>query len=278
MSYKKEEIKKEKELLDNIDKSTNSVRFLVISFLLLSLLFRFVFSFPIVFQVFLIEALWLILSFPFKHLTKKAKTIAGINNIHFIWVGCELVLTTIIVHYIGGINWIGPLFYMFFPLYEVFLFGKKQRIAMFTLTIASYVSLVSLEYLGAIPVQNVVLSNIYAQRNSFLTTLLAESGMITFSFLAASIFRNSLEENFKKLSIAHEELKDIKDTLTVRVNASTKELKKLNLHLEKEVRKRSRELKTKLEELEKFRKLTVGRELKMIKLKERIEELEKNKK
>ncbi len=43
----------------------------------------------------------------------------------------------------------------------------------------------------------------------------------------------------------------------------------------KEVKKKEKELKEKLEEMEKFRKLVVGRELKMVELKEKIKKLKK---
>jgi len=48
-----------------------------------------------------------------------------------------------------------------------------------------------------------------------------------------------------------------------------------NLKIQKRLEKMNKELREKIEELEKFRKVTIGRELKMVKLKERIAELEK---
>lgn len=53
------------------------------------------------------------------------------------------------------------------------------------------------------------------------------------------------------------------------------ELKNHREHLEELVRERTAELKQKNEELEKFNKLFVGRELRMIELKKKIAELEK---
>ena len=53
------------------------------------------------------------------------------------------------------------------------------------------------------------------------------------------------------------------------------EIKKFQEHLEEKVEERTKELQGKIEELERFHKLAVGRELKMISLKEKIEELEK---
>jgi len=60
------------------------------------------------------------------------------------------------------------------------------------------------------------------------------------------------------------------------------ELKKLQEEMEEKVKEKTKELQEKVEELERFQKLAVGRELKMIELKEEIkklkEELEKYKK
>jgi len=53
------------------------------------------------------------------------------------------------------------------------------------------------------------------------------------------------------------------------------EIKTLQENLEKKVEERTKELQKRIEELEKFHKLTVGRELKMIELKKKIKELEK---
>ena len=53
------------------------------------------------------------------------------------------------------------------------------------------------------------------------------------------------------------------------------EVKALQENLEKKVKKRTKELQERVEELERFHKLTVGRELKMVELKEEIENLKK---
>jgi len=53
------------------------------------------------------------------------------------------------------------------------------------------------------------------------------------------------------------------------------EIKKLREELEEKVRERTKELQERINELEKFHKLTVGRELKSIELKEEIKRLKK---
>ena len=63
--------------------------------------------------------------------------------------------------------------------------------------------------------------------------------------------------------------------LEVKVQARTAELEELARNLELKVRQRIKELQERVDELERFRRLTVGRELKMIEMKKRILELEK---
>ncbi len=53
------------------------------------------------------------------------------------------------------------------------------------------------------------------------------------------------------------------------------EIKKFREKLEEKVRGRTEELREKIEELEKFQKMAMGRELKMVELKEEIEKLKK---
>lgn len=94
-----------------------------------------------------------------------------------------------------------------------------------------------------------------------------------------------LEESYKNLEErvkeATKELEEAKSILEIKVKARTRELEELAKALEDQVKERTKELQEKLHELERFHKLAVGRELKMIQLKEEIknlkEEIEKYK-
>jgi len=78
---------------------------------------------------------------------------------------------------------------------------------------------------------------------------------------------------FNELLKTKKELEESKTILEIKVRARTKELEELTKKLDEEVRNRTEELQEKVEELEKFQKLTVGRELKMIELKEENKKL-----
>jgi len=69
------------------------------------------------------------------------------------------------------------------------------------------------------------------------------------------------------------ELEEIRTTLEIKVKYRTKELEELVATLDEKVRQRTKELQGKVEELEKFQKFAVGRELKMVELKEETKRL-----
>jgi signal transduction histidine kinase len=71
----------------------------------------------------------------------------------------------------------------------------------------------------------------------------------------------------------NEEVEEAKTTLEIKIQARTRELRKLSGDLEKQVEERTKELQEKMVELGRFNKLAVGRELKMIELKGEIKEL-----
>jgi len=92
--------------------------------------------------------------------------------------------------------------------------------------------------------------------------------------IVAFVAKN-LQNHYLNLVDAQEETEIAKVALEVRVLARTKELKVLSESLEEQVKERTKNLEEKMSELERFNKLSVGRELKMIELKEEVKELQK---
>lgn len=83
---------------------------------------------------------------------------------------------------------------------------------------------------------------------------------------------NKMAEDLGKSRAA---LEKEKVSLEIKVKARTKELEELAKSLEDKVKERTKELQKRIDELERFHRLTVGREIKMINLKKEIEELKK---
>ena len=81
---------------------------------------------------------------------------------------------------------------------------------------------------------------------------------------------NQMTENLQKSYSALEEARTV---LEIKVQARTKELKELAEQREIIIKERTKELQERVKELERFHRLAVGRELKMIELKEEIKKL-----
>ncbi len=83
----------------------------------------------------------------------------------------------------------------------------------------------------------------------------------------------SSQKYYLDLLKAQEEAETARAILEVRVEARTSEIKKFAEDLSEQITEKTKKLQGKIEELEKFNKLAVGRELKMIELKEEIRKL-----
>lgn len=98
---------------------------------------------------------------------------------------------------------------------------------------------------------------------------------IFLSFGVTSFISRDLKDNYVNLLEAQDEMEIAKAALEIKVEARTRKLRELSKNLEGEVRERTRDLEIKVEELERFNRLSVDRELKMIELKKEIKDLKK---
>ncbi|OGZ33846.1 MAG: hypothetical protein A2Y98_02085 [Candidatus Portnoybacteria bacterium RBG_19FT_COMBO_36_7] len=92
---------------------------------------------------------------------------------------------------------------------------------------------------------------------------------------------NELTVAFNKmvndLKMQKGEIEKVNENLEKKVKERTEELENLTAKLEEKVANRTKELQEKIEELEKFQNLAVGRELKMMELKKEIEKIKRQK-
>ncbi len=88
----------------------------------------------------------------------------------------------------------------------------------------------------------------------------------------------NLNEMAKDITNYQHTLKEEKVSLEIKVKARTKELGDLAQSLEAKVKARTKELQDRVDELERFHELTIGREVRMGELKEKIEKLKEENK
>jgi len=81
---------------------------------------------------------------------------------------------------------------------------------------------------------------------------------------------NRMAERLKQSKGA---LEESKTALEIKIEARTKELQELAAGLEGKVKERTKELQLKIDELEKFQRLTIGREVAMVELKKEIKKI-----
>lgn len=97
-------------------------------------------------------------------------------------------------------------------------------------------------------------------------SIVISAGMISF-------ITQNLQRHYVTILESQDEIEAERASLEVKINARTEELKELSESLEAQVRERTAELQEKIGELERFNKLSIDRELKMVELKEEIKQL-----
>jgi hypothetical protein len=119
------------ELLKRLTQTTKSVYLMISVFFIISAFAIFFLKLPISLNILYVQIIWVFSSFAFLIIANKESDVEKINNYHLCWMIIEILYLTVIVHYLGSIAWIAPVFYFFFAAYKNFIFGEKKRRIMF---------------------------------------------------------------------------------------------------------------------------------------------------
>jgi len=113
---------------------------------------RFTYRNPVVFA----PVVWFALTFPFKLVVERQQTAGGLHRVHVIFFVIEIALITVLVHMVGGSEWIGNVFYLFTVIYANAFLPRAHGALVTGLVVAFYAGLVFLEYAGIIPHRSLV--------------------------------------------------------------------------------------------------------------------------
>jgi signal transduction histidine kinase len=94
---------------------------------------------------------WFGLTFPFKAVVVRQRTARALHRVHVGFFAVEIALITILVHMVGGSEWIGNVFYLFTVIYANAFLPRLHGALVTGLVVLFYAGLVLLEYAGIIP-------------------------------------------------------------------------------------------------------------------------------
>lgn len=269
------------ELLGNIKRATKVRYFVYGGFALFSVFQTVIQLFPIPWKVIALVLLLLVITAISDFLIKKTKlknTVTGLSNLYLVFQIIEVSIIFGLLHLSSIISLAGGLIITAHLFVSYFSYTKtKYTLIMIIITIFGYIAVSALEYLGIVVYDDVykIGVNLAQNRRVFITNITTNVPLIIIIFFTANYFSKKLKESFKKLIQKEKELQEAGAVLEIKVDARTQELRELSETLEEQVRERTKKLEEKMAELENFNKLAVGRELKMMELKNEIRQLKK---
>lgn len=256
-----------------------SARTMIFTFLVLAIIAKIFLKIPIAPAVIFLMLIWLCSYSLYERFIKKAQSSQELYNIYFNYNVNDLLFLTFIIHFLGGAEWLGAIFYILVLVTSGVLLPKKRAIKLGLITWFFYSALILLEYLGIIGHRPLFIlePGLYQSLSYIGIQILVLIAFFYFVAETAGTFSDTLKERTKQLEKAYQETEEAREILEIKVRARTKELEDLTQSLEEKVEERAGELQGKIKELEKFQKLAVGRELRMIELKKDIKKLKKRK-
>jgi hypothetical protein len=217
--------------------------------------------------------LWIFSDLVFIHFVKKQKTSKGINNLYFYFdILIELPVLSAIVYLLGGVEWIGAVFFFFPIVFTSIFFSRKRALIICSFASFYYLLVVVLPFLDLTSFSSYypIEQDLYKEK----TFVILNTIYLIFTFYLISIIANipvgMLKKKTNLLRKARNNLEEERKNLEVKVKKRTKELENEKARLSEKVKERTKDLQSRVDELERFHSLTTDRELKMVELKEEI--------
>jgi len=155
---------------------------------------------------------WFLLTFPFKILIERQRTLNALHWAHSGFFIVEIMLITVLVHLMGGSEWVGSIFYLFTVIYANFFLPRLHGALITGLVVASYSGLVLLEYAGVIPHRSLfaVLGEPYKNLSYNLATILAgAAGVYAVVAFTVRTFTAIYDRKNKLLAVREQQLAEM---------------------------------------------------------------------
>ena len=277
-----------KELISNIRKN-NQIRFFVfVSFLILAVGLR-LSEIIVPWSVIIIIVVLLFGNIACEFLARTTwpkRTVSYVSNLFFILQILEVIALIIAISEFEAVLFGGIAILMLYVVFCYLGFTRRlyPRILAF-FCIVGYIIAGLLKFFHILEYEDLQGLGINPFENNALVVSVMTFMIGAFIYLSfyEDVFSEKLRETIgllrnrtSQLVRREKESADAKTVLEIRVEARTQELRELTDSLNKQVKRRTKELQEKIKELEKFQRLSVGRELKMIELKKENKELKKS--
>lgn len=205
------------------------------SFFLMALFLRYVSGISFSPALIYSPLFWFLTTFPFKYLVKKQKEGVFLHQVHAGFFTVELLIITYLIHLMGGVEWIGIIFYMFTILYANFFLPKTEGYLITGIAIFLFCLLAGLEYFQVIPHHPLFSPQNWGHQKLYYTvaTVLAGAvGMYSILAYTVRIFANVYRNRTEALKRREEELEDLSQKL---LTTAEEERKRISRKLHDEV-------------------------------------------
>lgn len=256
----------------------------IIAFLLAALVLKVFFKVPFPNLLFALVSFMVISTVIYDFFIGQVKklTASRIINGYFGYMLFDLIILTMIIYIIGGVTWIGFIFYGLYIYIGFLLFPRSYSLFYIFYCSFLYTLLVIIQYLEIFPPQTLFSLEERVPQNLYyvFSTWMAAIIFLWVLGFYGDTFYKILQGKIEELQKTRKTLEEERTSLGIRVRARTNELWQERENLEKTVKERTKELERerkelsqRVSELERFHKVAVGRELKMTELKRKIEQM-----
>ena len=254
---------------------------IIASYLFILLILKELFGIPFPLATFFVVSFMLFssvaLAFYFDRLPTREEIII---NAFFFYTMLDLFLLTVVIYYLGGVTWLGFIFYSFYLILNFMTFSRKQAISLTIWIVFLYLLLVLFQYFQILPFSSPFLPG--NQNQSAFPYVFATGVAYISTFILVAYYSDGFYQLYAKKISGLRETKEIldreKNSLQQRIEERIEELGKeregLQARVEarkKELEKEERVLQERREEMERFKKITLGREKKLKELSRELE-------